>query len=273
MTLWLLAVAPAAAQTMRSYDYARPYHGEQQLRARVVFAAGRLRLRAGGSEQLYQLLLQYDTERFRPVGSYDAGSGLVRMGVEGNGSGGIRIGRRNALPQTAAIEFSTATNLSLEVSLGAADAELELGGLRLAELDIQSGASRAEVSFARPNPGRCRSASLASGAGEVTVLQAGNSGCPAWHFEGGVGAVTIDLGGAWPADARITLQMALGGVTLRAPKELGVRVRMSGFLAGFEGSGFSKAGKTYTSAGYDAAKRRVDVEVSSALGGVTVEWR
>ncbi len=258
---------------MRGYDYARPLRGERQLRAVIEFAAGKLLVEPGASDRLYQLTLQYDAERFRPLGSYDASGGVVRLGVEGNGSGGIRVGRKNALAQTAAIELSSAVNLSLDVSLGAAEAALELGGLRLSELELKSGASRTTVSFSRQNRGTCRSASVTSGAGEVTVLGTGNSGCPAWHFDGGVGSVTIDLGGAWATDGRINLNLALGGVTLRTPKDLGLRVTLRGFLAGFDAKEFSKDGKTYTSINFAAAKRHIDVEVNSALGGVSVEWR
>jgi len=271
--LLALCAVPVQAQSMRGYDYARPLRGERQLRAVIEFAAGKLLLEPGSSDRLYQLTLQYDVERFRPLGSYDAGAGVVRLGVEGNESGGIRVGRKNALAQTAAIEFSKAVDLFLDVSLGAAEAALELGGLRLSELDLKSGASRTTVSFSRRNAGACRSASVQSGAGEVTVLGLGNSGCADWRFDGGVGSVDIDLAGAWAEDGRIDLNMALGGVTLRAPNDLGLRVTMRGFLAGFDAKGFSKSGKTYTSNNYAAATRHLDIEVNSALGGVRVEWK
>jgi hypothetical protein len=270
--LLLLCAFPLQAQTLRDFEYSRPLRGERRLRAEIEFAAGKLLLAPGSAEQLYQLALQYDAERFQPRGSFDAGTGTVRMGVE-SVRGGIRVGLKNALPQTATLAFSKAVELSLDISLGAADAELELGGYRLAELELKSGASRTLVSFGQPNPGNCRSASVSSGAGEITVLQAVNSGCPEWQFDGGVGSVTVDLAGAWPADSRIELNVALGGVKLIAPRGLGLRVQMSGFLAGFEAKGFSKSGKTYTSEGYDSAKRRLEVEVSSALGGVSVEWK
>ncbi len=265
--------APLTAQTMRDYDYARPLRGERQLRAVIEFAAGQLAVGSGPSDRLYGLTLRYDAERFRPVGSYNAAAAEVRLGVEGTGSGGIRISRRDALPQVAVVAFPASVDLSLDVSMGAADGTLDLGGLRLSALELKSGASRTTVHFDQPNAGSCRSASVTSGAGELTVTGAGNSGCRAWRLDGGVGAVTIDLGGAWPADSRFTLNMALGGVTLQAPKGLGLRVRVAGFLAGFDASGFSKQGSTYTSANYDAATRHIEVEVNSALGGVSVVWR
>ncbi len=269
----LLVAGPASAQTLRDYDYTRPLRKETQLRAVVEFAAGRLQVRQGPADRLYEMALRYDAERFRPVGSYNPATAEVRLGVEGMGGGGVRISRSRALPQVAVVEFPATIDLTLDVSVGAAEGTLDLGGLRLAALDLKSGASRTAVSFDSPNAGSCRTAQISSGAGELSIASAGNSGCRSWRVDGGVGEVTIDLDGAWPADARMTLNMALGGVRLVAPRDLGIRVRMSGFMAGFDAKGFSKEGKTYTSTNYSAAKRKIEVEVTSALGGVEVVWR
>jgi hypothetical protein len=269
----LLAAVPAAAQTLREFDYTRPSKGERRLRAVVAFAAGRMTVRPAAAGTLYGLALHYDADRFRPIGSYDAAAGTVRLGVEGTGGGGIRVDRREALPQTAVVELPGSADLSLDVTVGAAEADLELGGLSLSDLTVAAGASRTSVRFDRPNGARCGRAAFGTGAGELTVSGAGNGGCAAWRFDGGVGAMTIDLGGAWPADARMTISTALGGIRLVAPKDLGLRVTMGGLLAGFDGRGFDRAGGVYTSANYAKAARHVDVEVSSALGGVTVEWR
>jgi hypothetical protein len=89
------------------------------------------------------------------------------------------------------------------------------------------------------------------------------------------GAVSLDLSGEWARNARLVMQMALGGTTLIMPKAstLGVKISMSGFLAGFDGSGFKKRDGAWYSPGYDQAARTVDVTVTGALGGVKVEWR
>lgn len=273
LAMTALVTVPTSAQTLRDYDYARPLRKETQLRAVVEFAAGTLTVRPGGSNHLYSMLLRYDAERFQPVGSYNPEAAEVRMGVKSMGGGGIRVNRSRALPQVAVVEFPATVDLTLDVSVGAAEGTLDLGGLRLTALDLKSGASRTAISFDSPNAGSCRTAQISSGAGELSITSAGNSGCRSWRFDGGVGEVTVDLDGAWPADARMALNMALGGVTLQAPRDLGLRVRMSGFMAGFDAKGFSKDGKTYTSTNYASAKRKIEVEVSSALGGVTVEWR
>jgi hypothetical protein len=273
MLLTFFLAAPLAAQQMRNYEYARPLAGERRLHAVIEFAAGRLDLRPAPPGRLYALSLSYDADRFRPIGRYDAEAGQVNLGVEGIGGGGIRVDRKKALPQDALIELPAGVELTLDASIGAAESTLELGGLRLSALDLKTGASRTTINFASRTTGACRTASITSGAGEVTVNAAGNSGCRSWRFDGGVGAVYLDLGGAWPADARVTLDMALGGVTLAVPKDLGLRVRVSGFLSGFDAKGFRKEGKTHTSNNYSSADRKLDVEVSSALGGVTVVWK
>jgi hypothetical protein len=273
LAMTLAVAAPASAQTLRDYDYARPLRSEHQLRAVVEFAAGRLVVRPGPKDRLYGMTLKYDAERFQPVGSYNPATVEVRLGVASHGGGGIRVNRERALPQVAVVEFPAGVDLTLDVTVGAAEATVNLGGLRIADLDLQSGASKTTISFDAVNAGSCRTAQLTSGAGELTITSAGNSGCRSWRFDGGVGAVTVDLGGAWAADARMDLNMALGGVTLQAPKDLGIRVRVSGFMAGFDAKGFIKDGKTYTSASYGTARRKVEIELTSALGGVKVEWK
>ena len=269
----LLCAPGLAAQQMRNYEYARPLHGERRLNAVIEFAAGRLVVRSADRGRLYGLSLNYDAERFRPVGRYDADAAEVHLGVEGTGSGGIRVNSRRALPQQALIELPLDVDLTLDASLGAAESTLDLGGLRLTALEVKTGASRTTIHFETPATGSCRTASVSSGAGELTVTEAGNSGCRSWRLEGGVGEVNFDLAGAWPADARLTMNMALGGVTLSAPRDLGLRVRLSGFLSNFDAKGFSKDGKTYTSNNFASARRHIEVEVSSALGGVSVVWK
>jgi len=265
--------APGAAQSIREFDYSRPLRGEKQLRAIIDFGAGRLAVTEGSATRLYGLSLRYDAERFRPIGRYDADAAEVRLGVEGTGSGGIRVDSRRALPQMAAVEFPPGVALSLDVRVGAAESQLDLGGLNLTELEVKTGASRTAIGFDRPTTGHCRTASVSSGAGELTISDAGNSGCRSWRLDGGVGSVDLDLDGAWPEEARLTLNMALGEVTLSAPKSLGLKVRVTGFLAGFEGKGFAKEGKTYTSSNYESAARHLEIDVTSALGGVRVVWK
>jgi hypothetical protein len=270
--LLALGAPSASAQAMRPFSTFRQWHGETRLDARLDYAAGALRMAAGRPGELYRMDVSFDEERFRPVSDFDAASGRVRLGLEAAGGGGLRVVSRGQLRQTAAVTFSPKSDLSLDITLGAVDGDLELGGLRLTDLRLQAGASRAVVRFSQPNATRCRSASLGAGAAELSVLGLGNSRCEAIAFEGGVGRVTLDFGGAWTSSAKVGVKMALGEVALRLPRQVGVRITMDKFLASFDPEGLVRRGSSYLSPGYDRAARHLDIDITTAVGGVTVAW-
>jgi len=260
---------------LRDFTVARPAAGEPLLTTVIDYAAGRLRVRPAPAGTLYRMQLGYDAERFEPLAAYDAESAVIKLGVRGLGGNGIKVAGGDFAAQTAVIELSPDADLLLEGRLGAADAILDLTGLRLTELDLTTGASRTNILFQRPNPATCRRARIAAGAAELTVEGLGNAGCREIVVEGGVGRVTLDFTGAWPVNARATLKMTIGGVKLILPRGVGVRLTMDRFLASFGPSGMERQGNSnvYQTAGFDQAARQLELAVTTTLGGVEVEWR
>lgn len=268
----LLVPASLAAQAMRPFATYRQWHGETRLDARLEYAAGALRLAAGRPTELYRMDVSYDGERYVPVSDYDAARGAVALGLRAEGRGGLRVVSTGQLRQTASVTFSPRNDLALDVALGAVDGDLELGGLRLTDLRLQTGASRAVVRFSQPNPTRCRAATMSAGAAELSVLGLGNARCDRITFEGGVGRVTLDFGGQWTSSSQVAVRMALGEMTLRLPRQAGVRITMDKLLASFEPEGLVRRGTSWLSPNYDQAQRHLDIDVTTAVGGVHVEW-
>ncbi|HJR15349.1 MAG TPA: hypothetical protein VJ808_00725 [Gemmatimonadales bacterium] len=260
------------AQMMRPFSTFRQLHGETRLTARLEYGAGTLRVEPGEPGQLYRMILSYDEERFLPVSEYDAASRTVVLGLQSRGDGGVRVVSRNQLRQAATISISPRVDLSLHLNLGAVDADLELGGLRISELDMGTGASQTTIRFSQPNPMRCRRASLSAGAAEVTVLGLGNSRCEEILYEGGVGKVVLDFSGASSTSARVKVKMTVGGITLRLPARAGVSIKMDKFLSSFESERLMRRGTGFVSANYDRAERRLEFDLTTAVGGVDVEW-
>lgn len=273
LLLGLVAAVPAAsAQTMRTTSVARHLHGERELSARIDFASGALTLRPATGQTLYRMRLTYDADRFLPVSRYLAEGGQLVLGTESIGSSGLRVSSRRQLEQEAIVELSPRVALELDLTLGAVEAGLELGGLTLQEARIRTAASKTALRFSRPTEGQCRRLELNAGAAEFQAMQLGNSGCRVITFEGGVGNVTLDLSGAWPADARISARVAMGGLTLRLPRKVGIRLTADRFLAGFNSTGFVHRGDVYFSENYDQAARKLEIEISSTVGDINVEW-
>ncbi|HUR93942.1 MAG TPA: LiaF domain-containing protein [Gemmatimonadales bacterium] len=268
----VLGASSAGAQSMRPFSTYRQWHGETRVDARLDYAAGALRLAAGRPNELYRMDVLYDGERYVPVSDFDAARGAVALGLQPSGKGGLRVVSKGQLRQTSSITFSPNSDLTLDARLGAVDGDLELGGLRLTELNLEAGASRATVRFSAPNAARCRAATLSAGAAELSVVGLGNSRCDRIVFEGGVGRVTLDFGGAWTSSSAVQVKMALGEVALRLPRGVGIRITMDKFLATFEPQGLVRRGASYLSPGYDQSARHLDIDVTTAVGGVTVDW-
>lgn len=271
-----LALAAGAtnvsAQSMRTFTTFRQLHGETRLDADLDYRAGGLRIAPGRTSELYRMNASYDEDRYFPTSSYDAARGAVSLGLRPAGEGGLRVISRRQLRQDANVAFSPTVDLDLDLTLGAVQADIELGGLSLSELTMQAGASQAVIRFSSPNRSRCRAADITAGAAELTVLGLGNSRCDRFELEGGMGKVILDFGGAWTSSTQAEVKMAVGELTLRLPRNAGVRLTLDRFLASFDPAGLVRAGNGFQSPGYERAERRLDIQVTSAVGGVKVEW-
>lgn len=267
-----LCAGAAQGQTMRPFSTFRQLHGESRLNARVEYGAGSLRVEPGQPGELYRMNLSYDEDRFVPVSDFDVSSRTVVLGLRAVGQGGVRVVSGNQLRQLATIAISPRADLALDLSLGAVDADLELGGLRISDLDLKTGASRATVRFSRPNGMRCRQATFSAGAAEVSVFGLGNSRCDEIEFEGGIGRVLLDFSGVWSSSAHVEVKMAVGELTLRLPRRVGIRLVRTRFLSSFEPAGLLRRGDSFVSPNYDRADHRLELDLTTAMGGVNVQW-
>ena len=262
----------ASAQTMRSFATFRQLHGETRLRATLDYRAGGLRITPGRAGELYRMDASYDEDRYSPTSTYDAASGTVTLGLQPAGEGGLRVVSTRQLRQDATVAFAPSVDLDLDLALGAVQADIELGGLSLSELTMEAGASQAVVRFSEPNLSRCRAAEITTGAAELTVLGLGNSRCDRFALEGGMGRITLDFAGAWTSSSAAEIKMAVGELTLRLPRKVGVRLTLNRFLASFDPAGLIRTGNAFRSPGYDQADRKLNIDVTTAVGGVKVEW-
>jgi hypothetical protein len=267
------AAAPLGAQTWRTITSARQRHGETQLTVSVNYAAGEFHLAAAPAGTLYRMDLRYDEDRFTPLREYDAPAARLLVGVRGRGDHVDLAERRKGGPVPSFdLQLAPDIPLSLELELGAVSAQVDLGGLALRSVHYRTGASETTLRFSRPNPEQCSVLALEAGAAAFQAWALGNANCRSVRFEGGVGDVTLDFSGTWQGTIDADLNVAIGTLTLMLPRDAGVAVRLSRFLASFDRSGFERRGGTYYTAGYESARRRLVLDVSAAFGGVNVVW-
>ncbi|HEX8907138.1 MAG TPA: hypothetical protein VF771_19965, partial [Longimicrobiaceae bacterium] len=251
---------------MRETTSARQLAGEKELAVRVQYGAGRLQVQPATGDLLYRMDLRYDEEAFRPVAEYDRDAGRLKLGVEGREHGGS--GRHGAEGEHASIALAPSVPLDLTLQFGAGEATVELGGMSLRELTLETGASSTAVSFSRPNRIEAERVEVRAGAAELRVTGLGNTRARRFEFQGGMGQATLDFGGGWNHNASAHVQMGVGSVRLRLPRSLGVRITRSAFLSSFDPSEMVKRGNAWYSRGYEAAQYRLDIEVDAAVGSV-----
>jgi len=200
LALGLVACGPSAGeharrvpQDLRTTATSRPYGGEQALRVDLQYGAGHLEIRPADQGTLYRATTRYDASVMTPRTSF--ADGVLRVSMEGQGHGIRGIHDKDWKGNDLRLELGPRTPLDLDLQFGAAEARLELGGLRIEHAFIQTGASDTQVRFSQPNLARCRSLRLQVGVGDFGLFQLGNLSPEHLEVEGGVGDVTLDFGG------------------------------------------------------------------------------
>ncbi len=265
---------PRVAAEMVSLDQAQPVGKEKALSAEVRFDIGSIEISGGKDTQLYSMDLEYDKSTYQPEVHYQppatGGEGQFTFRLESNHQLGLRSEhKRNRLR----LDFTKSVPLKLSVNTGVADARLSLSGLQISRLDMESGVGGSRLSSYEPNPVVCDSIRIKNGVGSLDAVGLGNLNFRELDFEGGVGGANLDFTGAWKQDADIRVQVGVGGVTLKMPRDIGVRVEAEKhFLSGLHLDGFKKMDSYYYSESYDRAKIRTTVRVATGVGGFRITW-
>lgn len=262
-----LALAPVsvAAQDWRTVDSFRQHAGESQLNVELRYGAGQLVVEPGTRGELYRVGIRYDSEAFDPLTEYR--NGRLKVGVEGS-RGSMKLRGQQAGEMKLAL--SPDVPLDLQLSFGAVEAEMEMGGLHVSRMKVETGASDSRIRFSSPNATECQRLDLSMGAAAFRAVGLGNANCSHIKAEGGVGDMELDFSGDWRRDMTADITMALGAVTLNVPSDVGVLVRRSTFLTSFTGAGFTKRDGHHYSENWDHAARKLTVELQGALGSFTV---
>lgn len=263
----LLLPAQGLAQEWRDVTSFRQRADETRLDVQVRYGAGQLRIEPGDAGELYRVGIRYDAAAFDPITEYR--DGRLEVGVEGRG-GNVKLGATDAGRMTLAL--SRGVPLDVELQFGAVEAALEMGGLRLSRLGIETGASDTKLRFSHPNPGACDALKLTMGAAAFRAEGLGNANCARITAEGGVGDLTLDFSGEWRRDMEADVTMALGSATLRVPSDVGVRVNKETFLSDFTGRRFEKRDGVFYSDNWETAERRLTVDLEGAFGTMNVRW-
>ncbi len=261
----MVAAGQIQAAQQKTVTWSRQATGEQRLEVNVSYGAGELTLGRADSDLLYHARFDYDEDFVTP--SVDYAGGRLDVGISSHNNRGFK-GR--SASSSLDLRLSRDVPMDLNLDFGAGSARLNLSGLPLRGLEVNTGASESEIRVDEVNPERLESASVNVGAAELSLHGIGNLNADRVTVKAGLGSVTLGLDGQWPRDARVTVGMGLGALTIRVPESLGVLIRRENFLTSINAEGFTRNGRSYRSANWETADRRVEVDISAALGAIEI---
>lgn len=268
-TLAALLTLPLAAeaQSWRTVNMSRQLEDYDDLRVSVRYGAGVFSVRSVDEGLLYRMHLEYDEDRFEPVADFS--DDHLQLGVETRRRG-LNIDTDEA--GELRLELARGVPMELDLDFGAVEADLDLGGLALTDLDLSTGASESEVNVSEPNPTRIGTARFEVGAAEFAARGLGNLNAERIEIDAGVGSIELTLDGRWQRDAELDIDIGLGSLKLRIPEGLGIQLRKDSFLTSLDSQGLVKRGDVYESLDFDDAERRVIIDLDAAFGSVDVIW-
>lgn len=245
-------------------------NGAEQLEARVELKFGNLEIGPGDSAKLYELDLRYNELAVTPEVELarDGGVAKLTVGLSGEGKSIRSMGDTRLT-----LRLNDSLPLDLEARTGVGESEIDLSGFKLDALELECGVGEAKISMLSPNSADCGRFDVTSGVGSLEVVGLGNIAFSDFRFRGGVGEAKLDFSGDWRRLGSVEIDVGVGGVELRFPRELGVEARVSkNFLSGFDMEGFTQKGDTYYSENIDRTDKLIKLRIRAGIGGVTVKW-
>ncbi len=253
-----------AGQDVVTFLASRQLASEEALQVRIDFAAGQLGLQAGPTGELYRMQLVYDEAGGTPTHEYV--DGQLRVGIDHS----TRVSRRGEGESRLDLRLTPDLPVDLTMNFGAIRGEIDLGGIPLRLLELATGASAFDLRVSRPNPIALEKAQIRVGAASLTARELGRLNARVLDVEAGIGEVKLDLEGLALAETELRVSMGMGSLEIGVPRGTGIRIERSTFLTRLNSPPMVQRAGAHYSTDWDTAEQRVTIELSAAIGRVTV---
>ncbi|UCC87372.1 MAG: hypothetical protein JSV81_21365 [Anaerolineales bacterium] len=234
----------------------------------ITFGAGELRLRPGVAEGLLEADFTYNVDELQPVLEQDRhGDRLeVTLHIE---TEGLSLNLGDKTRNEWDVRLSDRVPISLGLDLGAARGRVNLGGLRLTDAHIRTGAADVEVEWDQPNPELLDLLEIDAGAANLEIHQLGNAHFDQLNFTGGAGNFSLDFSGDWQQSARVSINAGLSNLTLILPEDVGVKVNTDDkALTNVNAAGFQRRASAWVNDAYGESDLELIINVDIGLGNL-----
>ncbi|MGB2769181.1 MAG: toast rack family protein [Candidatus Zixiibacteriota bacterium] len=263
----------AGKRTTRKITRTIELKGEKHLTVKMDIGAGIIDLRRNRTGDILIAEVEYDPDELEVEIKYDADKDEGTLYLESDSKRkGIDLDKEDHYWN---LEFTDKIPITFEIDVGACEADLDFTGLKIDRLDMDLGASSVDVDFREPNPVRIHKISIDVGASALTIIGLGNANFDRFSFDGGIGDFTLDFSGDFKHRARVDIDVGLGSLTIRLPKDAGVEIKSeSSFLSSFsidKGDFDEVEDDLYQSNNFGETDKELIFDVDIGLGSIDIE--
>lgn len=274
----VVCVAIAGAGVARSLDHKQETvqaEGAQKLQVTCEFGAGELVINPATMSEAAKLAVEYDPLRVDYRVDYDVRGKTGFLELESEWKQ-----HRNIHSADNRWELTLPTKMpsAVKLEIGACDAEIDLGGISLTELNLEVGAASGTIDFSAPNPERLREFQVEAGASSLTLTNLGNANFEYFTFEGGAGSFDLDFRGEYHGEAEARIEIGMGSADIIMPRDLALRVETDDdnwfSSVDLNGGNLDQVSDgVWETEGFDDAKDRLVLRLDVGMGSVDFKWK
>lgn len=257
-----------------------PIDGLERADINITFGAGRIEINSASISDLYQGNFEYtetepDVQINRNGNFADVRIAQNEIRTQKDKKSDLKIRDfDNFSDNLWNITLTDKIPLNLNLELGASKSYLNLGGVKLENIKIETGLSKTDLDFSRVNPGILSSLVIDAGISKFTGTRLLNSRFKKFIFNGGVGDYLLEFDGAFKTEANIDINVDLGSIKIIIPKSVPYRVRLEkSVLCNVEIDYHHRQDDVYYSEGYVKDKPALNINLDSGVGSVKLIHR
>ncbi len=248
----------------------------QRMEVNVEFGLGEIRLERGNPAKAVTGYIQYDEDYIRPKVEYEVKGSVAyfRLTTKSRHEGWENVHMRDMESPESELYFTTRVPLEIDFNCGLGEAVLDLGDLKVMDLNLDNGLGETTLDFSTPNGVELRRISVDNGLGELTAKNLSNARTERLKFDCGLGEADLDFGGEELRDMSVDVNVGLGSVTLRIPRGYNVEMEAEeSFLSTIDTRDMVQKGHGYyRSEDYDPDRPTLRITASVGLGSIDIKW-
>lgn len=239
--------------------------------------AGGISVQKGQSPEEGKATFKYDKENFKTRFHFSEERNRLRISIDKRNwkRWPFKGNKHDEFIAELKVLLPYDVDIYLDVRLKAGETTMQLGGLRLKEVNLNNWAGKVKIGFQEPNPIVMVFLDIHNKVGEMELLDLGNARFERADIDGGIGALRVDFHGDLMDKSRAKVDIDIGEVSVYLPSDVGTLLIVGGgleFLSMKEiDPSLYRRGRYYLTEDYKDKQKQFSLYITPGLGELRVE--